>query len=184
MLLHVAQLKIEAEKWGAPSRERVEEVLVSAQLDKAAALGVLKEEHRKAEFAVFRVELTERKEREAAEREAQRIVLTDDPQALARVQREAAEAAAADEAARAGAMASAEAVKARQAEEDEAERKRAEEERRAVRMAAIDGPKPKEVEKRRNSKQEDTRDIHEINAERLERIDVLQRSLDAKQAAS
>lgn len=179
MLLNVARLKIETERWGAPTREHVEEVLVAAKLDKAAAFTQLKEEHRKAQFGVFRDEQAERKEREVAEREAQRIILADDPKAKEKAEEAAKEAARLAEAVRQEAEAAEAAAKAQAEADAVAEKARLDEEKRAIRLAAIDGPKPKELVKRRASQTED-KDVNTLNAERLEKIAALQKSLEAK----
>lgn len=177
MLLHVNQIKVEAERWGAPSREQVEAALLQHKLDKAEALAAIKEEYRRSQFDVFRAEQLERKEHEAA----QRIVLVDNPAEAERLAREAREAEEAQRAAEAAALEAEEAERTRLAEEAEATRKKAEEDRRAMLMGAMSVPSAKEVVKRRSSKDAGAdKDINQLNAERLERIASLEKSIERR----
>ncbi|KAJ1621047.1 hypothetical protein T492DRAFT_887691 [Pavlovales sp. CCMP2436] len=181
MLLSVAQLKVEAERYGAPSRETVERALVEHALETEAARAALKEAYRKAQFGDFRAQQSDRHLREAAELAAQRIVLADDHVELARVAREAQEAVEADERALVEATAAEVEAKRLAAAAVEAERMRAEEERRQVLMSAISMPKPKEVVKHEQKDTGPAKDVHELNAERLERIGAIQQKLDGRE---
>ncbi|KAG8462767.1 hypothetical protein KFE25_004743 [Diacronema lutheri] len=67
LLILSQQLVRACARWGAPSREHVEEILLREGLDRAKAHAALRTEYSQAQFQLFRAQQAERRARQAAE---------------------------------------------------------------------------------------------------------------------